>query len=79
MKDDREVYYPSEETIGLPKGSLVSFLHEFRHHMQKHRLQANPDIEEDARGWSISMFAEAEPDYFRAAWEDGRIMFMGEA
>lgn len=77
--DDREVYYRNSETIGLPNASLVSFLHEFRHHMQKHGRQANDDIEEDARGWSISMFAEAEPDYFQQAWEDGRIMFMEEA
>ena len=75
----RELYRSSTETIELPRASLVSFLHEFRHHMQKHGRQANPDIEEDARGWSVSMFAEAEPEYFQRAWEDGRILFMEEA
>lgn len=72
--DRREVYSPGR--IGLPRPSLVSFLHEFRHHMQRHGRQANPDAEEDARGWSISMFAEAEPEYFDKAWRDGRIWFM---
>lgn len=74
--DTREVYYGGPERIGLPRPSLVSFLHEFRHHLQQHGRQANSDIEEDARGWSISLFAEAEPDYFDRAWRDGRIWFM---
>lgn len=77
-EDRREVYYPNSETIGLPRVSIVSLLHEFRHHMQQYGRQANDDIEEDARGWSVSMFATAEPDYFDSAWEDGRIMFMPE-
>jgi hypothetical protein len=74
--NDREVYNHISETIGIPRPSLVSFLHEFRHHMQKYGRQANPDIEHDARGWSISMFATAEPEYFDRAWKAGRIMFM---
>lgn len=70
------LYSPESEHISVTHPSLVSFLHEFRHHMQQYGRQANDDVEEDARGWSISMFATAEPEYFDRAWRDDRIMFM---
>jgi hypothetical protein len=81
--DSREVYYPAglvseRPVIGLPRASVVSLLHEFRHHMQRAGRQANPDAEEDARGWSISMFAEARPRAFDKAWRGGRVWFMPE-
>lgn len=73
---DYEVYIPSRSIIGLPRVSLVSFLHEFRHHMQTHGRQHYPSVEVDARGWSISMFRRACPGSFKRAWRAGRIWFM---
>lgn len=72
----REVYFPAEEHIKLPRVSLVSFLHEFRHHMQHHGMQHYDRIENDARGWSISAFSYALPSNFDSAWEREMIWFM---
>lgn len=74
---DRYEYYniPSE-TIGLPRVSLVSALHEFRHHMQKYGKQHYNDIEVDARAWSISAFRLALPNDFERAWRNGRIWYL---
>jgi len=71
-----EHYIIPMERIGLPKVSLVSALHEYRHHMQKHRRQRFRDKEVDARGWSISAFHYALPEEFRSAWRRGLIWFM---
>lgn len=71
-----EHYFVPTETIGLPKVSLVSALHEYRHHMQKYGKQHYSDPEIDARGWSISAFRLALPEAFERAWRGGRIWFM---
>ena len=42
--DDLAVYY-GHGTIGLPRASVVSLLHEFRHHLQRHGRRANPGVE----------------------------------
>jgi len=63
--------------IELPKPSLVSFLHEFRHHMQiAGRRQRYPNREVDARAWSISAFHLALPEEFDNAWRKGLIWYM---
>lgn len=72
----REVYYYTGR-IELPKISLISFLHEYRHHMQiAGNKQHYRDKEDDARGWSISLFAQALPDMFDRAWQNGRIWYL---
>lgn len=72
----REVYYIREERIEVPRNSIISFLHEYRHHMQKYDKQHYHDKEVDARGWSISLFAQAMPDAFDRAWREGRIWYL---
>lgn len=69
-------YAPYEARLAVNKPSIVSFLHEYRHHMQHYGWQVNDNIEEDARGWSISLFATAEPRHFDRAWRRGTIMFL---
>ena len=76
VKSNYEHYLIPAERIGLPKVSLVSALHEFRHHMQKYGFQHYDDVEVDARGWSISAFRLALPEDFEKAWKRGRIWFM---
>jgi len=76
VKARYEHYHIPSETIGLPKVSLVSALHEFRHHMQKYGYQHYSDVEVDARAWSISAFYLALPEDFDRAWRRGRIWFM---
>ena len=77
-KGPREVYYPYREHIEVPKVSLVSYLHEFRHHMQHHGMQHYDDKEVDARGWSMSAFRYALPENFDSAWRRGLIWFLPE-
>lgn len=71
-----EHYYIPGERIGLPKVSLVSALHEYRHHMQKYGRRRFPNVEVDARGWSISCFRLALPEEFDRAWREGKIWYM---
>ena len=71
-----EVYFVGPERIGLPKVSLVSSLHEYRHHMQKHGRLRFSDVEVDARGWSISAFHYALPEDFDSAWRRGLIWYL---
>jgi len=73
---DHECYWIPFERIELPRVSLISFLHEFRHHMQKHGLQHYQDPEVDARAWSISVFYNALPEDFDRAWRNNRIWYM---
>jgi len=75
-KGYKECYWIQAERIELPKVSLVSFLHEYRHHMQKHGKQHYDDHEVDARAWSISCFHLALPPEFDNAWKKGLIWFM---
>lgn len=76
--DTYEHYLIPAEEIGLPKPSLVSACHEYRHHMQKHSRQRFGDIEVDARGWSISLFHLALPEDFDRGWRRNRIWYMPE-
>jgi hypothetical protein len=71
-----EHYLVIPERIGLPRVSLVSALHEYRHHLQKYGRQRYPEKEIDARGWSISAFYLALPNDFDKAWREGKIWFM---
>jgi len=72
----RECYWVVEERIEIPKISIISFLHEYRHHMQKYGKIHYRDKEDDARGWSISMFAYANPEKFDKAWRNNRIWYL---
>lgn len=78
IESDHEWYRPATETIGLPKPSLVSCLHEFRHHMQYNGKQHYNDKEDDARGWSVSVFKMALPSHFDSAWRRRLIWFLPE-
>lgn len=76
IEDTYEYYFIPLERIGLPKVSLVSCLHEYRHHMQKKGRKRFEDVEVDARGWSISAFHYALPEDFDSAWRRGRIWYL---
>ena len=76
IKSGHEHYLTPLERIGLPRVSLVSALHEYRHHMQKHHRKRYEDVEVDARAWSISTFHLALPEDFDSAWRKGLIWYM---
>lgn len=71
-------YRGFDEVILINKPSLVTFLHEFKHHLN-HKTQQhnnNRQIEEDtARGFSHSLYYLASPNLFKNAVEKGLIIF----
>lgn len=74
---DREAYYPDFQIIILTKSSsIISLLHELRHHIQHQagKRYRGHDIEEDARAWSLRIFKLACPDSFMKSVKAGRIM-----
>lgn len=74
------VYHIISQQIILPKYSIVSLMHEFRHHMQSTlpvRLPSTLDaIEDDARAWSLSLFYAAKPRLFEKSVREGKIFFV---
>lgn len=78
MKTGGGCYEPFEKRITLfKKFSLVTLLHEFRHHMQ-YELDLSlfrRNHEEDARAWSISLFKAAAPKSYKNAVEKGLLHF----
>lgn len=76
IENTYEYYFVAGERIGLPKVSLVSSLHEYRHHMQKKGRLRFRDVEVDARAWSISAFHYSLPEDFDSAWRRGRVWYL---
>lgn len=68
--------------IYLSKYSVLTLFHEFRHHLQEHGFlpEGNrgtlEECENDARGWSCSLFYKVKPRYFRKLVREGKIMYM---
>ena len=72
------IYDPCNKTITLfLKFSLVTFLHEFRHHLQyqKDLKMYKNHKEEDARAWSVSLFKIAAPNSYEKAVENRTLHF----
>lgn len=71
-------YRPAEEKVSVSGASMISFLHEYRHHLQN-KLGKNYhglDKEEDARAYSMRVFKKAAPRSFERAVREGRILFL---
>ena len=67
-------YQPSTRTIHMTKPSIITFLHEFRHAMQHliHK-QVDPDIEVDARAWSLSLYFVVAPRTLKRLVREGKV------
>lgn len=59
------------------KFSIVTLFHEYRHAMQLSLtdLINVPDVEEDAREWSCSLYFNTDPERFMRAFTAGRLHF----
>ena len=66
-------YWFDTEKISLNKPSLVSFLHEFKHHIN-HKLNL-PNTEESARGFSHALYYIATPKLFESAVNKGLLIW----
>lgn len=62
--------------IRLTNESIISFLHEYRHHLQK-ELNVKfkgLTIEQDARAWSMRVFSQAVPKMFLESVKKGKVL-----
>lgn len=67
-------YRPATQHIAMSKISVTTLLHEFRHHMQHQgAAMIDPDLEEDARAWSLSLYYAVRPDLLKRLVNQGRI------
>ena len=61
--------------VTLRKPSIVSFLHEFRHHLQRQgNIQVVRDKEHDAQAWACSVYYRGCPERYLKAAREGKIM-----
>lgn len=68
-----DCYLISSKVIILSKPSLVTFLHEFKHHLNR---ELNLDNTEDsARGFSHSLYYLSTPKLFKSSVEKGLIVY----
>jgi len=77
-------YLPILGEIRMPKPSVVTLFHEFRHAIQHHRPSdvhywldptAQP-AEDDARAWSLSLFHQVRPQLLASAVEAGSVFYI---
>lgn len=66
-------YRPGDDAIVLDKVSLVSWAHEFAHHLLHCRQK--PQNEIFPRCWSLGIYFKAAPRMFETARASGRLLF----
>lgn len=61
--------------INLESASIISYLHEYRHHLQNALgvRYKNMTIEQDARAWSLRVFSLACPKSFKKSVREGKV------
>lgn len=74
-------YDRGKNQIHMAYPSIVTLMHEFRHAMQRQEKATGWDgswanIEEDARGWSLSLYFKTAPRLFRRLVAEGRVLFI---
>ena len=67
------LYDRINEVITIGRPSIVTTLHEYRHHMQNKGFVIIENREHDAQGWATSLYKKACPGLFRKAVATGRI------
>lgn len=71
-------YRPLDHSITMSPNhpSIVTLIHETRHALQykdKGAPMITPDIEKDARAWSLSLYYKVKPNLFKRLVTEGRI------
>ena len=77
-------YVFANNEIRMPKASVVTLFHEFRHAIQHHQPdelwyrvdETAPPAEDDARAWSLSLFHQVRPQLLASAVEAGRVFYV---
>lgn len=70
-------YDPEANIVHLPKFSIVTLAHEFRHawQCQKGYCRGREENEENARGWSVSLVYLADPQFYWRARRKGLLIY----
>lgn len=71
-------YNAESNIIVLPKFSITTLAHEFRHALQYQKpipVRSIDQAEEDARGWSVSLIYQANPAFYERAKRKGLLLF----
>jgi hypothetical protein len=64
----------SAGVIRLPKPSVITMLHEFRHAMQHHVVDVPWwNVEGDARAWSLSLYHQVAPERLAGLIRAGKV------
>lgn len=71
-------YRPADHSITMSPNhpSITTLIHEFRHALQskgKGAAMVDPDVEIDARAWSLSLYHKVRPRLFDRLVREGRI------
>lgn len=71
-------YLPMIQTILLDKPSIISFLHEYRHHLQHTagKRYKGMTVEQDARAWSLRVFSAGFPKMLEKAVKENKVYFV---
>ena len=76
---DGDYYRPGRARIVMIKPSIITLLHEFRHHLQ-HTVAPEgtlmSDIEDDARAWSLSLYHQIAPRTLRRLAEQNKVFHL---
>lgn len=73
-------YRPQHQEIRMSKVSVTTLIHEFRHHLQSQgATMIHPDLEEDARAWSLSVYYAVRPELLRRLVSQGRVFHISAA
>lgn len=69
------LYTMEDQLIRMSHVSVITLLHEYRHHLQHQGApMAYPDIEEDARAWSLSLYYSTRPRLYARMARAGRFI-----
>lgn len=71
-------YDPAINAIFLPKFSVTTLAHEFRHalqHKKPIRMRSMAQAEKDARGWSVSLIYRADQRFYERAKSRGLLLY----
>ena len=73
-------YIPASNEIHMAYPSIITLLHEFRHAMQAQGLAGRyRDAEDDARGWSLSLYNSVAPRTLRRLVNEGKVLHLSPA
>lgn len=80
------LYMIATNEIAMAEPSVVTLLHEFRHAMQNFRVtrraarrMSYDRAEDDARGWSLSLYYRVAPRSLKRLAAEGRVFFIAQA